>query len=353
MLQQTRVQTVLPYYRRFIRRFPGIRALAAAPEPEVLQHWAGLGYYSRASNLKKAAAVVLSEHAGRFPDTFESARKLPGVGRYIAGAVLSIARNQPHPVVEGNVRRVIRRLHGLAGSVPERHFWSQAAAWTPDDRPAEFNQAVMELGALVCTPSHPRCADCPVASMCAARSAGTQHSIPPPRKVRPVETVRLAILVVEKNGRVLLSSRPAIGFVPGKWGLPAVAIGERETPDQAAERLCGSVLERAVSLRAGVIVRHGITHRNITAHVFHVDAGRPEALQPRNPELHWIARPGLGPLLVSSLYRKAAGLTPTAEGADRISLHPQSGWPQVAPRSGARRLAGGGAKRNPRFARRT
>jgi len=157
MLQQTQVQTVLPYYRRFLRRFPGIKALAAASEAEVTALWAGLGYYSRARNLHRAAGKIVAEHRGKFPDSKDSLLELPGVGRYIAGAVLSIVYGKAEPVVDGNVRRVIGRLHGLPDKAPDSFYWRQAAAWIPAGKASDFNQAVMELGALVCTPAKPLC----------------------------------------------------------------------------------------------------------------------------------------------------------------------------------------------------
>src|SRR5438132_2793331 len=174
MLQQTQVQTVLRYFDRFVRRFPDARALAAASEEEVVSLWAGLGYYGRARNLRRAAIEIVRRHGGRFPSRFDEILRLPGVGRYTAGAIASIAFNLPEPIVDGNVRRVVSRLHALERGAPERFFWEQARAWTPAGRAAEFNQAVMELGALVYVPSSPLCLLCPVAAPSEARRRGIE-----------------------------------------------------------------------------------------------------------------------------------------------------------------------------------
>jgi A/G-specific adenine glycosylase len=157
MLQQTQAKTVLPYYDRFFKRFPDIQSLARASEQEVLALWAGLGYYGRARNLHRAARQIVDDHGGVFPDKLEEILMLPGIGRYTAGAICSIAFNRPLPIVDGNVRRVIRRLHGIGRRIPESHFWNQASAWVPEGKTSAFNQAVMELGALVCLPHRPLC----------------------------------------------------------------------------------------------------------------------------------------------------------------------------------------------------
>src|SRR5437867_3203528 len=197
MLQQTRVQTVLPYYERFLRRFPTVRALAEAKEPEVISLWAGLGYYSRARNLHRAAKLIGERYQWNFPEKLAEIIELPGVGRYTAGAIASIAFNEPVPIVDGNVRRVISRLHGTESRPPEAYFWKTAKEWIPDGRAAEFNQAVMELGAVVCTPATPLCLKCPVRSLCEARKRGIQDKIPVRRAIPEARAVRLVMLVVE------------------------------------------------------------------------------------------------------------------------------------------------------------
>ncbi len=175
MLQQTRITTALPYFERFLERFPDVQALASASEPDILETWAGLGYYQRARHLRCAARKIVLELGGAFPESLEEIRQLPGVGRYTAAAISSIAFHQPEPVVDGNVRRIIRRLLGVTDA-PEGFFWQQARSWLVEDRAADFNQAFMELGALVCVPSRPHCGTCPVQSLCATGV----HGLAPP-----------------------------------------------------------------------------------------------------------------------------------------------------------------------------
>ncbi len=213
MLQQTQVDSVRPYYDRFLARFPTVEALAAAREDAVLAAWSGLGYYSRARNLRNAARRVVADHDARVPDDYDRLIALPGIGRYMAGAILSIAYNRPFPVVDGNVRRVVSRVHGWARP-EERLLWETAGAIVNGGEPRTVNQAMMELGATVCTPNAPRCGDCPLRRGCAARKAGAQTEIPAPRK-RPA-TVRVdlhAVLDRNRNGFLMQEDR-------GLWEFP-------------------------------------------------------------------------------------------------------------------------------------
>jgi A/G-specific adenine glycosylase len=182
MLQQTRVETAIPYYERFLARFPDLQTLADADSDDVLGVWAGLGYYSRARNLHAAARIVVDEHAGELPDDAEALRSLPGVGRYTAGAVASIAFDRPEPVVDGNVSRVFARLRGIRDDVRKaatvRRLWEEAAALVRGPHPGDLNQALMELGARVCTPRAPRCPVCPVAHHCEAQRGGDAEALP-------------------------------------------------------------------------------------------------------------------------------------------------------------------------------
>jgi len=196
MLQQTRIEAVRGYYDRFLERFPTVEALAAAPLDAVLHAWAGLGYYSRARNLHRAAQMVAFERGGRFPDTADELAELPGVGRYTAGAIASIAFGRRAPVVDGNVARVLSRLAGLAGDVRSpvvsRRLWALAAEWIDAERPGDFNQALMELGETICVPRSPDCARCPVRARCAAHRQGRVAELPTPR--RPPERPEVAAL---------------------------------------------------------------------------------------------------------------------------------------------------------------
>lgn len=218
MLQQTRVTAVIPYYERFLKRFPDAAALAGAPEPELLAMWSGLGYYSRARNLQKAAREIVER--GSFPSNYEAILELAGVGTYTAAAIASIAFALPHAVVDGNVRRVMARISN-DGHVDAQHIADQLL----DRRdPARWNQAVMELGATICLPREPRCEECPVASHCLARKAGTQAELPPKRSKAEPEALERTLLVIRRNGRTLLTPSPR---VEGFWDLPEPFRGAR------------------------------------------------------------------------------------------------------------------------------
>ncbi len=305
MLQQTQARAVVPYYRRFMKRFPTVAALAAASIDEVLACWAGLGYYRRAHGLHRAARIIVRDLGGRFPASAEQLRRLPGVGRYISGAVLSIAFGLPEPVVDGNVRRVIGRLLGMREAAHESFYWRQAEAWTPRRRAGEFNQAVMELGALVCTPSRPRCPSCPVADLCAARARGIRMAAPRNAGAARRETVRLVLLRLEYRGRTMLARRRAPDFIPGQWGLPARLLACGEDPGAAARALMREIARAAVPLVRLPDVAHAITRRRITAHVF---GGHFRARPPDRDGCRWVRSPELERMLVSSLFRKACRL---------------------------------------------
>src|SRR5688572_25995201 len=213
MLQQTQVETMLPYFERFIGRFPDVESLARASQEDVLGFWAGLGYYSRARNMMAAAQIMAKQHRGRIPAEYEALRALPGIGPYTAGAVLSIAFNKPYPVVDGNVRRVLSRVHGWKDEQPKR-TWEAAERLVHQAPPRMVNQAVMELGATVCSFRSPRCLVCPLQPICVAFRTGLQHEIPQP-KARPATVrVNLFAVVQEKAGRYLM--RESKGF----WEFP-------------------------------------------------------------------------------------------------------------------------------------
>ncbi|MGD8378295.1 MAG: A/G-specific adenine glycosylase [Gammaproteobacteria bacterium] len=240
MLQQTQVATVIPYYRRFMDRFADVRALADAPEDDVLALWSGLGYYSRARNLHRAARTLRDDHAGRFPTDLESVMALPGVGRSTAGAILALSRNQRHPILDGNVRRVLARFHavpGWPGRAPvERRLWELAEQHTPQVRVAAYTQAIMDLGATLCTRSAPRCEHCPVADGCAALAQGRPAAYPEPRPRRATPVRRTRMLLIRDADRVLLEKRPPTGVWGGLWSLPEAPV-DGDPRDWARERL--------------------------------------------------------------------------------------------------------------------
>jgi A/G-specific adenine glycosylase len=300
MLQQTRVETVKGYYEPWLERFPSVGELARADEDEVLKAWEGLGYYRRARNLHRAARVVREELGGEIPGGYDELRELPGVGEYTAGAVASIAFGVPVPAVDGNVKRVLARLHDVAQPSPA---WlrARAAEMVDPDRPGDWNQALMELGATVCTPRSPQCSSCPWETSCGARAAGTQAKRPAKAPRRPVPTVDLGLAVAHAGGRVLLTKRPYGGLLAGMWAFPEVELepGSAEGADGGApgEReilalLDGLGLEPVSRAEALPAVRHRFTHLEASYRPWSVEVTG--GAHPRNDSRAWVdpADPG-------------------------------------------------------------
>ena len=231
MAQQTRLRTAIPFHRRFMARFPDVRALAAADEDEVLKLWEGLGYYARARNLLRAARVLVAEYGGRFPEDARSLSRLPGIGPYTAGALASLAFGHSEPAIDGNARRVLCRLRDIAAPTPaslDGH--ARSLLGEAPSRPAALNQALMDLGSEVCTPRRPHCDACPLAGRCLARCRGTIELRPPARpRSRPPERCEAAA-VVRRDGRILVLRRPADGLLGGLWDFPSVPLPAASTP---------------------------------------------------------------------------------------------------------------------------
>ncbi|MBB3047616.1 A/G-specific adenine glycosylase [Litorivivens lipolytica] len=269
MLQQTQVNTVIPYYLAFMKSFPTAQRLARAPIDQVLHHWAGLGYYARARNLHKAAQFVVDELGGEFPDTVEEMEKLPGVGKSTAGAIISIAFKKRAPILDGNVKRVLARHRAIAGWPGEaatlKALWEASEATTPKKRPAAYSQAIMDLGATLCTRSKPDCDHCPVAEDCIAKAEGTQANFPgkKPKKALPVKAVQM--LIIEAPGQqILLEQRPAQGIWGGLWSLPEVAI-EESAEDAALQRF--GVESKSKTMP---VLRHTFSHYHLDIHPIHL-----------------------------------------------------------------------------------
>ena len=264
MLQQTQVATVIPYFERFMQRFPTVEALAAAPLDEVLHRWSGLGYYARARNLHRAAQHVCEHHGGVFPGDLARLQALPGIGRSTAGAILSLAGGQRATILDGNVKRVLARCFGIEGwpgsSAVLKRLWQRAETLTPGERVDHYNQAMMDLGATVCTRGRPACEACPLAEGCVARATGRQQELPGrrPRKTLPQRAVRM-LLVRDASGALLLERRPPAGIWGGLWGLPEI--------DSDADPLgwCHETLQQGAE-----ITRHLETRRHTFSH-FHLD----------------------------------------------------------------------------------
>jgi A/G-specific adenine glycosylase len=260
MLQQTRVETVIPYYERFLSRFPSLEALAAADEEDVLRLWAGLGYYARARNLHRAAGIVVKQHGGQLPRDPEQLAALPGVGRYTQGALRSLIWKEPAALVDGNVRRVLARLFA-DDSADDREAWRLAEALVPERDPDLFNQALMELGATVCTPRAPRCETCPLHLVCEVRrSGGEPEAFPAPRRRPAVRELRALAGVLARRGRLLLLRRPSRGLLGGLWELPNVE--GRDPEALVAHVRARAGLESAPGAALGGL-RHVFTHRTL------------------------------------------------------------------------------------------
>jgi A/G-specific adenine glycosylase len=260
MLQQTQVATVIPYFERFMARFPHVVALADAPIDEVLFLWTGLGYYARARNLHRAAQLIRDQHAGEFPRTLEAVMELPGVGRSTAGAILAISTGLRAPILDGNVKRVLARHTGIDGPIDARstldELWRLADANTPAQAVAVYTQAIMDLGATVCIRSRPRCAECPIAADCVARIQGRQGELPAGKRRRASRTQRHAVmLIARRESAVLLVQRPAVGIWGGLWCLPEFA--DREAAAAFALREFGQPRLEASELPE---IEHSFTH---------------------------------------------------------------------------------------------
>jgi A/G-specific adenine glycosylase len=293
MLQQTQVATARPYYDAFLARFPTLDALARARPADVLAAWAGLGYYRRARHLHEAARTVMREHAGRVPDDPEAFGRLPGVGRYTRGAVLSICFDRPLPVLDGNVARVLSRWFALPAAIRDpggaRRLWALAESLVSMRRPGDWNQAVMELGATICTPRSPACPACPVRSGCEAHRRGRVMDFPPAAPRRGTENVRRAVAVIERRGRVLMVRREG-ALLAGLWEPPGVELANGVPTARALAAALADLGLRARLARSGQVVRHTITHRAITAEVWR---GAIAGATPRRARLRWVdpARP--------------------------------------------------------------
>ena len=316
MLQQTRSETVLRYYERFLRRFPTVRALARAPQSAVLAAWSGLGYYSRARNLHGAAKVIVRRHRGVIPCDVEALRALPGVGRYTAGAVASIAFGLPAPIIDGNVARVLTRWFAVDGDprVPDvsRTLWQIAEGMLDVRSPGDWNQALMELGATVCTPRVPACPRCPLKLCCRARRSRAVDRYPG-RSARPVlRAARQACVILQAGPRLLLTKRgDDEGLLAGLWEFPMVVVEADEEPEAALERRFTELGIDAVGLCGGapvIRILHTITTRRIETLVFRARR------QPRGklPGACWFRRAELAELPLSAVgLRIAAALTAT------------------------------------------
>ena len=306
MLQQTQVDRVKDFFVRFLDRFPTVVDLAAATEHDVLRLWEGLGYYRRARQLHAAAKTIVTDHDGEFPRTAAGLRSLPGIGRYTAGAIASIAFDLPEPIVEANSRRVIARLVGhaapLGGAGDDEPIWEIAAGLVPPKHPGRFNQALMDLGALVCTPERPLCNACPLASCCVAKRTNRVAEIPVRATRRLAKEIRETAVVVRRAGRVLVVRRGPGEWWEGLWDFPRVPGAARS----ATRGIAGSPELRGLACgatdRLGTIA-HTVTHHRITLDVVACEAGRAGKATPGRK---WVTVAALESLAMTSPGRRIA-----------------------------------------------
>ncbi len=285
MLQQTQVGTVVPYYHRFLEKFPDVRSLARADLETVLKLWEGLGYYSRARNIYTAARKVMTDFGGIIPSSVENLRKLPGIGRYTAGAIASIAFGLDEPVLDGNVERVLCRVFYIKENPKEtrthQRLWSLAQMLIPDGRASFFNQAMMDLGATICVPRNPRCPVCPLSKLCEAFRRDKQNTLPVRVKRKPVPHYQVAAGVIWKGGHILIDRRKPEGLLGGLWEFPG---GKCEAGETLEGCLAREVREElGIRIKVGekiTAVDHAYTHFRITLHVFECLylSGRPRAI---------------------------------------------------------------------------
>jgi len=292
MLQQTQVKTVIPYYERWLQQFPTVQDLAAAEQQQVLKVWQGLGYYARARNLHRAAQHICAKHDGRFPETLEAVLELPGVGRTTAGGILSAAFNQPVPILDGNVKRVLARLIALL--IPTRkalsQLWQLSETLLDPVRPRDFNQALMDLGATVCTPRQPNCPHCPWKERCQAYNQGSQSEIPMSETRAPLPHKIIGVAVIwNDQGQVLIDRRRQEGLLGGLWEFPGGKVEPGETLESCIRREIQE--ELGIDIAVGdrlITVDHTYTHFRVTLNVHHCQhlSGKPQPIE--CDEVRWV-----------------------------------------------------------------
>lgn len=329
MLQQTRVETVIPYFERFVSAFPSVADLAVADEQHVLRLWAGLGYYSRARNLHATARRVAREFGGRFPQASHELQQLPGIGRYTAAAIASICHDEPVAVLDGNVKRVIARLLAIKSPIDDPNttdaLWNLAQALLDAQRPGDFNQAMMELGAVICVPRQPRCVDCPLRKHCQAHALGIADALPNVKKKSASPIVhRLAVAVRNARGEVLLIHRTQRGLLQGMWTLPGAEIAPAEHHRPSSDGISPSRGEPVLPLAGAVVeigellgtVEHVFTHRKwrVAVHEGRVSRGR---IRLREHDLRWFGAESLSAVPLATVDKKILAIAMGEPSGDR------------------------------------
>lgn len=293
MLQQTQVETVRPYFERFIKKFPTVSKLSDADQQTVLKLWEGLGYYSRARNLHKAAKLIESEYGGNLPESFEDLLKIPGFGPYTSAAVASIAFHKPVPVIDGNVFRVFSRMTEMTLEISKpqtrKHVFENLVKIIPQKKPGDFNQAIMELGAVVCKPKNPKCIECPVAEFCSAFQNGKMEWYPVKKKMPDRPHKQIAVGILEKNGKVLIAKRRDNQMLGGLWEFPGGKVENGESYEECLIREFSEEVDLSISILSKICeVDHAFTHFTITIHAYLCSCidGKPKPLS--GSELKWV-----------------------------------------------------------------
>ena len=303
MLQQTQVTTVLPYYRKFLKSFPTVRNLARADLSRVLKIWEGLGYYSRARNLHRASQIVLNHYHGRIPNTLEELANLPGIGRSTAGAILSFAFNKDAAILDGNAKRVLSRLFAVSASSEKRKtentLWQISESLIPKGSSNPFNQALMDLGSMICTPRDPSCPECPLRTLCKGRRSGEPERFPPKIPKKKIPHVEAVCAVIWKKRKVLLNQRPPTGLLGGLWEFPN---WKSESKSQLSLK---GVLKKEMGMNVDVkesigTFRHTFSHFKLTLHVYHCQHVNGKG------KGRWIAARNLHLLPISRIHRRIA-----------------------------------------------
>ena len=277
MLQQTQIKTVIPYYKRWLRAFPNVKTLAHVSLDKVLKLWEGLGYYTRARNLHRAAQIIVEQFGGKIPSDPEILKTLPGIGRYTAGAIASIAFQKPVPLVDGNVARVLSRIFNLKKDVAkpnvQKSLYTLAAMLVPQKEPGTFNQALMELGSLICIPEVPKCSICPVQSLCLAFKKGDPSKLPIKSKGAQVKKIEMVVGMLQKNGRLLVRRRPEHGIWGGLWEIPGTVRTRNQTLEEALKEDFKETLGMKIKIeRKSFPIEHRFTHRKAMIYPFHCKA---------------------------------------------------------------------------------
>lgn len=318
MLQQTRVETVIPYYQRWMERFPALADLAQASEQEVLRYWEGLGYYSRARNLHRAARIVVQEHDGEIPQDAAGLRSLPGIGRYTSGAIASLAFGQDEPILDGNVRRVLSRVfnvrHPHRSGAAESMLWSLAEKHLPPGQAPDYNQGLIELGALICTPRSPDCEHCPVAADCQAYALDMQEDLPVRKAKAATPHYTVTAAVIEDNDRYLIAQRPSTGLLGSLWEFPGGKLEPGESLMDCLQREICEELDMPVQVGepAGVY-NHAYSHFSVTLHAFHCTSANGSPTLIEHQDLHWVTVPEMSQYPMGKIDRQIANYLTTTE----------------------------------------